>query len=221
MERGAKREGRKWPPFNKSSADGRLIRKKSGTARRGALVIYVNAAEVGEPGPVIIVFSRMWRHAPTIQQPKQAVHALSADYLFDRTPRGPCLPCLRPRLQRFDPAFRSTRFSSIPPFSLSSSFLSTIHFAKRRIPSLSRKIFEISSWSEIFHFRSQLSLNRNIIIQYTFFLLKISRGKGKEKARKGWLAALPFTYSLSSPQHESRIFEFYRGAAFRMRGKLP
>lgn len=59
MERGAKREGRKWPPFNKSSADGRLIRKKSGTARRGALVIYVNAAEVGEPGPVIIVFSRM------------------------------------------------------------------------------------------------------------------------------------------------------------------
>lgn len=133
MERGAKREGRKWPPFNKSSADGRLIRKKSGTARRGALVIYVNAAEVGEPGPVIIVFSRMWRHAPTIQQPKQAVHALSADYLFDRTPRGPCLPCLRPRLQRFDPAFRSTRFSSIPPFSLSSSFLSTIHFAKRRI----------------------------------------------------------------------------------------
>lgn len=75
--------------------------------------------------------------------------------------------------------------------------------------------------AEIFHFRSQLSLNRNIIIQYTFFLLKISRGKGKEKGRRGWLAALPFTYSLSSPQHESRIFEFYRGAAFRMRGKLP
>lgn len=45
--------------FNKSSADGRLIRKKSGTAPRAALVIYVNAAEVGEPGPVIIVFSRM------------------------------------------------------------------------------------------------------------------------------------------------------------------
>lgn len=91
--------------FNKSSADGRLIRKKSGTAPRAALVIYVNAAEVGEPGPVIIVFSRMWRHAPTIQQPKQAVHALSADYLFDRTPRGPCPPCLRPGLQRFDPGF--------------------------------------------------------------------------------------------------------------------
>lgn len=57
------RRGRERAPrqkmFNKSSADGRLIRKKSGTAPRAALVIYVNAAEVGEPGPVIIVFSRM------------------------------------------------------------------------------------------------------------------------------------------------------------------
>lgn len=31
------------------------------------------------------------------------MHALSADYLFDRPPRGPCLPRLR--LQRFDPGF--------------------------------------------------------------------------------------------------------------------
>lgn len=57
--RGRERVAPRQKMFNKSSADGRLIRKKSGTAPRAALVIYVNAAEVGEPGPVIIVFSRM------------------------------------------------------------------------------------------------------------------------------------------------------------------
>lgn len=79
--------------------------RKSGTAPRGALVIYANAAGAGARGPVIIVFSRMWRHARTI-------HALSADYLFDRPPRGPCLrlrPTRKPATPDSQRAFSSDR----------------------------------------------------------------------------------------------------------------
>lgn len=174
--------------FNKSSADGRLIRKKSGTAPRAALVIYVNAAEVGEPGPVIIVFSRMWRHAPTIQQPKQAVHALSADYLFDRTPRGPCPPCLRPGLQRFDPGFVQ---HDSPPF----------------------RFHHFLHWILFYFFFFQKDLWDFLVTLYILCPIQctslLTIKKTFEKFPDTKKKSLPLFYTrLLPPQHESRIFEF-------------
>lgn len=88
----------------------------------------------------------MWRHAATIRQPRQAVHALSADYLFDRPPRGPCLPRLR-----FQPASTPDSFNTIPlppspnclPFSAVDRIFSPFLFHRDR-----ESFFGSRNWTE-------------------------------------------------------------------------